>query len=331
MATINKSQPAVSDTGLTRVSKPYSYPDSIPAVAQNWKPSEQHRCAEVAQKVYTETKDEQKAIFACIGAVKQMRQKSEVNKANHAYAKCMLCKENPPDNDALWQDGDGVLHRAWSCNKCYPSWYAEKGEMVIHVHKVEGVAPSRYRPIRHSPKEKKAKKVSKDTLLKINGQQVTVGELAKSWLAGQPKEVEPTPIESDVPDGTEVIEKAWEVEIVKADEEKRLLYGVALEPQTKDSQNDTVDETEIEKAAHGFMIKSRLMDLQHKEVVDPKKATPVESYIALVDMEIGGKPIKRGSWIVVTKIFDDEIWKMVKRGEIRGYSIRGFGKRKPVA
>lgn len=338
-----------------------------------------------------------------------------IQKANHSYSLCMSCKADSPAHDALWQSDADSLERAWFCPKCFPAWYAEKGERVVHVNKVEGVVPKRYR-IRHTPKEKR--KVSKADLLRVNGDTVTLSDLAHAWLektdrftsapwqspeaaldpadfakvclinlnepgsdpvkAKMKLPIKSTPAgpvnlnalrnaaarlpQTDAPEEAkreaarkliklmragglepgeatlrmadvekETVEKSWEVKVIKADEEKRLLYGVALEPETVDSQNDKANEAEIEKAAHHFMIQSRLMDLQHKEVVDPKKATPVESYITLTDMVINDKPIKKGSWVVVTKIFDDEIWKMVKSGEIRGYSIRGFGRRKPVS
>lgn len=331
MRVISKNRPTANDVHIPgpmssgRKRKPVQKPwtaDNVPENLKEWPEPMRVRFAAVATQVLEETGDEEKAVQAGIAAA--MRLKKMIEKANYAKSLCMLCKENPPDSDSLWQDSDGGLQRAWHCAKCFPAWYAEKGEMVIHTHKLEGgVAPGRYKPIRHSPKEKR--KVSKDTVLKINGQPVTVEAMARAWVMAQPG----APTEALAPPDT--IEKAWEVEIVKADEEKRLLYGVALEPQTKDSQNDIADEEEIEKAAHNFMIKSRLMDLQHKEVVDPKKAIPVESYIAMVDMMVNDKPIKKGSWVVVTKIFDDEIWQMVKSGAIKGYSIRGFGKRKPVA
>lgn len=47
---------------------PWSYPDNVPAVAQNWADAEQRRCVEAANAVLESTGDEQEAIFACIAA-----------------------------------------------------------------------------------------------------------------------------------------------------------------------------------------------------------------------------------------------------------------------
>lgn len=126
------------------------------------------------------------------------------------------------------------------------------------------------------------------------------------------------------------VEKEWQCEIVKADEEKRLIYGIVLQPDIADKQNDTISVEEIEAGAHRFMIKSRHMDLQHEKTLPLEAAVPVESYLAPVDFKMGDKPVAKGSWVLVTKIFDDEIWQQVKAGQINGYSIRGYGRRQKV-
>lgn len=128
--------------------------------------------------------------------------------------------------------------------------------------------------------------------------------------------------------------EAYPVEIAKLDDEKRLAYGVVLKPRPfVDSQGDLVPAEEIEQAAHRFLIHSRLIDLEHKTVLPPEKARPVESYIAPQDItwrQNGSPPkhIPAGSWVLVTHIPDDALWQRIKRGELRAYSIRGFGVRK---
>lgn len=263
-----------------------------------------------------------------------------VEKANHAYAKCMLCKENPPDSDSLWQDSAGDLQRAWHCAKCFPSWYAEKGEMVIYTHRVDGAAPSRYRPIRHSPKEKR--KVNKDTVLKVNDQRVTLGELAEAWLqyetaqktitnihrAAQDGVVSPEP-EADL--GQERIEKSWEVEIIKADKKRHTITSVVMQPDKRDAQKDTVTEEDIADAIEGYMMNARgAIDLLHKEILPPTKAVLVQIWQSPVAFEIEGRPIKKGAWLQSTKILDMELWSRIEKGEINAYSIKGWGKRTKV-
>lgn len=54
---------------------PYSYPDRIPKVAKHWSDAEKRICAEVAGSEYNKSHDDRKAVFACIGAVKNHRKK----------------------------------------------------------------------------------------------------------------------------------------------------------------------------------------------------------------------------------------------------------------
>lgn len=130
----------------------------------------------------------------------------------------------------------------------------------------------------------------------------------------------------------ELVEKEWLVELSKdfADDEQRLIYGVVMVPGTPDTQGDIASEHEIEKAAHAFFLKSRVNDLQHKEMLSEDRATPVESYVAPVDMKINDKVIKQGSWVLVTYVPDDDIWGDIKKGNIMSYSIMGYGKRIPL-
>ncbi len=59
---------------------PWSYPDNVPAVAQNWTDEEQQACVEAANAVLEETGDEEQAIYACIRAAgkgdKRMKHKA---------------------------------------------------------------------------------------------------------------------------------------------------------------------------------------------------------------------------------------------------------------
>ena len=131
--------------------------------------------------------------------------------------------------------------------------------------------------------------------------------------------------------------KAWEVEkglveLVKYDEFQGLLYGVVLKPEIADAQKDIMSAIEIEKTAHGWMAKSRMYDYQHAAVLEGGEAVVVESYIAPCDLsyEEGGKVVVKGSWVVVTKLLDEGVKDKFRVGRIGAYSIRGFGKRRPV-
>ena len=131
-----------------------------------------------------------------------------------------------------------------------------------------------------------------------------------------------------------IIQKALssQIPIVKADAEKQIVYGVVLEPDTTDSQNDFMTADEIEKTAHEYMATSRVIGSQHSK---PAQAVPVESYIAPMDMDLDGQygpqVVKKGSWVLAVKVLDPEEWAKVKSGEYTGFSVGGTGQRDEVA
>lgn len=113
--------------------------------------------------------------------------------------------------------------------------------------------------------------------------------------------------------------------IAKADDAKKLVYGVVYEPDAEDTHGDIMTAAEIEKAVHGFMsnlaiAKGVVMDTQHD--FDPGVGDVVECYIAPVDFELGDQTILKGSWVLVTKA-SEEIWEQIQSGEITGYSMAG--------
>ena len=126
-------------------------------------------------------------------------------------------------------------------------------------------------------------------------------------------------------------EEMFNVPIVKADEEKHLVYGAVLIPDTRDSQGDIITAEEIEKTAHAYLIQSRNIDNRHAEALPLEKARPVESYILPQDTTLGKKELPQGTWIMTVHIPDDVLWKSVKAGELNAFSIYGVGKRKRVS
>lgn len=122
----------------------------------------------------------------------------------------------------------------------------------------------------------------------------------------------------------------WEVKkLIKmsaADEDKRLVYGIVLEPNVVDLQNDMINELEIEKACHEFMEKYQNVGIRHKGVT--KQCKIVENYIAPQNMSIGnGQDVTKGSWVMVIKVYDDNIWSQIKSSNLTGLSIGGYGAR----
>lgn len=116
--------------------------------------------------------------------------------------------------------------------------------------------------------------------------------------------------------------------IIKADE-KRLIYSVVYEPYdgtNADTHGDFATAEEIEKAAHSF-FKQAKVNIEHETAVRSNQVEVVESYVAPENFTVNGSIIKKGSWVVVMKIHDDNIWKSIKNGELNAYSMEGTGEK----
>jgi hypothetical protein len=130
--------------------------------------------------------------------------------------------------------------------------------------------------------------------------------------------------------GTDVRKAVW-CPIVKTDSERRLVSGIVLQPEVVDAQGDIVGEAVIEAAAHQFLADYNAgTTLGHMHKNFDRKLELVESYIAPVDLPINGAVVKKGTWLITSRVVDDATWDQVKNGEIKGFSIGGVAKARPL-
>jgi hypothetical protein len=113
----------------------------------------------------------------------------------------------------------------------------------------------------------------------------------------------------------------FEVKFAGMDEDKRLVYGIVLEPNEVDYHEDTITADEIEKAAHGYANKPMVIGDGH---VKRAKAYPVETFIYNPEVLENVKP---GSWVMAIKVKSDTIWEGIKQGDYTGFSIGAMVKR----
>ena len=115
-------------------------------------------------------------------------------------------------------------------------------------------------------------------------------------------------------------------EFVSKSDAKRLVTGIILVPDEVDKQGDIVSAEAIEELAYNFMSDYRAqesdMGEMHTDMRDDIQL--VESYLAPQELTFGTKIVKRGSWIVTSKVLNDDAWKKVEDGTYRGYSIKGL-------
>jgi broad specificity phosphatase PhoE len=133
--------------------------------------------------------------------------------------------------------------------------------------------------------------------------------------------------------------KNVKVRVHKADKQKQLVYGVVLEPNALDSQDDYMLPDQVERAAHGYLKKvvrgkASVSKLQHRTQAFFKNKSgvvPVESYVAPCDFTLDGiEMVKKGTWVMCVHVEDPDIWQGVLDGEYTGFSIGGTGVRRSM-
>lgn len=119
------------------------------------------------------------------------------------------------------------------------------------------------------------------------------------------------------------------VPIYKAEEkaDEKIAIGPVLIPMSDDDevdgQNQTYDAKAVEDAAHYWMESWQQMTEMHTNELDEKQFSILESYIAPVDFELNGHTVIKGTWILMIRVLDDDLWQKIKDGELNAFSIGG--------
>ena len=125
------------------------------------------------------------------------------------------------------------------------------------------------------------------------------------------------------------------VEIQKRQGEKRIAEGVVSIPWEIDAHGQFLTAAAVEEAAHRFMKERRVIKLQHRFNTT---AVPVTSFIVeyptpedrlaalegrphnVLKRKFGNDIVTSGTWIMGVE-FSEELWDLVLKGEITGFSI----------
>lgn len=120
------------------------------------------------------------------------------------------------------------------------------------------------------------------------------------------------------------------VEICKVDEEMRTVFGWASVIKegseiVVDTQGDMILESDLQKAVHEFVISERVGKAMHE---GEKIAELVESLVFTEQLQKAlGIDLKKVGWFIGMKILSEDVWKRVKAGELKAFSIGGSGTR----
>ena len=117
-----------------------------------------------------------------------------------------------------------------------------------------------------------------------------------------------------------------EGQILKADEEQRLVYGWASVVTEKgepviDRQGDIIEPDTLVKAVNNFMEHIRVGKEMHKgdQIGAVIHSMPITKEIG----ESLGIQSDREGWVVAFKVYNDDVWARVKSGELAAFSIGG--------
>ena len=130
--------------------------------------------------------------------------------------------------------------------------------------------------------------------------------------------------------------KKHELELKEVDKEKRILMGAALVPNKQIYRRDKdkeyyiyFSEDTVRKASELFLMRANQNNATYeheKKMLDGMSV--VESWI-IEDEKMDkskkyGFDLPKGTWMISMKVNNDEVWKKVKEGEVKGFSIEGY-------
>ena len=121
--------------------------------------------------------------------------------------------------------------------------------------------------------------------------------------------------------------------ILKRDDEERMVYGWANISITEgdvvvDKHGELIVSEELEKAATSFMKSTRIAKAMHAggSVGEVVHSMPLTKQIK----QAFGISTPHEGWMIGMHIRDDAIWKRVKSGELRAFSIGGTARKREV-
>ena len=110
------------------------------------------------------------------------------------------------------------------------------------------------------------------------------------------------------------------VQVAKAlNEELKQVTYVAMFPDSTDLHGDYTSAEEVRKAKESFNSSLQRANLFHMAMTDTFEV--IESYIAPADMVLNSQAVTKGTWLMTLQVKDDNLWEMVKSGQVNGISI----------
>jgi hypothetical protein len=127
--------------------------------------------------------------------------------------------------------------------------------------------------------------------------------------------------------------KGDEIRLFKTDDEMRMVFGFASVIENPagtvvDTQNDTIDSSELLKSVTTYMEGARIAKEMH---VGGKIGEVIHSFPLTPELAKSlGISTPQYGWIVGMKVHDESTWQRVKKGELASFSIGGSATRVPT-
>jgi hypothetical protein len=260
------------------------------------------------------------AIAVAVNAVKKMCGTGDVNFPGHqsvnagSRAEACAAVASWEAKKAGARVSKGILGRKWSDD-----------EFITFLTNETNVSKSFDCDCHGTKKKKKAK-----TSVKIKKSIVVPVEITD-------EEFDALAAEINADDSQSVIEFDAVGEIEKRDDEQQLVFGWSSIAKHKDGtvevdkQGDVLEDIDqMEKVAYDFVLNSRDGGEMH---VRKGVSTLVESFVSTPEkweamgIPEGTLPV---GWWVGFKVHDKEVWKAVKSGKYKQFSVHGSGTRKAL-
>jgi len=108
--------------------------------------------------------------------------------------------------------------------------------------------------------------------------------------------------------------------IVIKSEAERLVYGEVYAPFQIDTDGEAMTPEDVKKMAHGFLSSGRVSKIDVEHSLEESGCQVVESFLVRKDDPDG---FIEGAWVLGVKIFPDDVWAKVLKGELNGFSFYG--------
>jgi hypothetical protein len=117
------------------------------------------------------------------------------------------------------------------------------------------------------------------------------------------------------------------VQIAKADADRRVVIGVAMEPNRVDTQGDYERPDTIESLSEGFMERLAGGDaksgVMHATFPSGNVLSHIENRVLSAPEKIGDTEYPAGTWVIGKKVRDDTLWSLIENQTLTGFSIGG--------